>query len=243
MPDRDRQPGVRLSVGMLLPSGNVVAERQVQAMLAPGVVVHTTRLPLRGSSDAELSAMLDTLEDAARLLADARVDVVAFNCTAVSTFRPALEGEIAGRIEAATGTRAITTAEALVMALRRLGARRIALVTPYIEAVTAREGAYLSHHGFEVVREASYGIDLNWDMGKEPPETWLAFAADNRAEADACVLSCTAIHSASVIDAIEAAIGQPVVTSNQAIMWAVQRACGIDDPVAGAGALFRLPAA
>ena len=234
-----RLPGTDLSIGMLLPSGNIVAERQCRAMLAPGVALHSTRLPLTGSSEAQLLAMIDGLEAASRLLADARVDLIAFNCTAVSTFRPDSEAEITGRIRDATGTPALTTADGLLAALSHFGARRIALITPYLEAVTAREAAYFAHKGFEVVHHASYGIDTNWDMAREPAATWRDFVLANRRDAaDAYVLSCTAIESAAVIDELERALGRPVLTSNQALAWHCQRTAGITAPVPGFGRLL-----
>lgn len=236
-----RPAGVRLGLGMLLPSGNVVAERQVRAMLAPGVALHTTRLPLTGSSEAQLLAMIDGLEAAAALLADARVDLIAFNCTAVSTFKPDAEADIVRRIGGVSrGAPALTTADALLAALRRLGARRIALVTPYIEAVTRREAAYLRHHGYEIACEASCGIDSNWDMACAPAATWYDFTlANRRDDADAYLLSCTAIESAEVIEPLEAALGRPVLTSNQALAWHCQRSAGITVPVPGFGRLLR----
>ena len=190
-----RLPGVALSIGMMLPSGNVVAERQVCAMLAPRVALHTTRLPLTGSSEDQLLAMIDGLEHAAGLLADARVDLIAFNCTAVSTFKPDAEGEIVRRIDSVSrGARAVTTADALLAGLKAVWAMRIALITPYIEAVTRREVAYFEHHGFQVVCDASYGIDTNWDMARAPAGTWYDFTlAHRRDDVDAYLLSCTAI--------------------------------------------------
>ena len=183
--------------------------------------------------------MIDNLEAAARLLADARVDQIAFNCTAVSTFDPASEPAISKRIVDATGTPALTTAQALVAALKHFSARRIVLITPYIEPVTAREMVFFAHHGFDVVHDASYGIDRNWDMAQQAPQTWVDFTLANRREhADAYVLSCTAIESADVIDDLERELEKPVLTSNQALAWYCQRRGAIQQPVPGYGALL-----
>jgi hypothetical protein len=73
---------------LIVPSGNLVCEDQVRRMVPATVGLHVTRLPLTGTSEAALKAMTDRLDEAARLLADARVDLIAFNCTAVSTMRP-----------------------------------------------------------------------------------------------------------------------------------------------------------
>ena len=227
------------TIGMLLPSGNLVAEEQIHAMTPKGVRALTTRLPLTGSSDADLKRMTESLEGAAGLLADARVDLIAFNCTAVSTYSSDADCKIADRITNATKTPAVTTAQALVAALRHFEAKRVVLVTPYIEAVTRREQAFLAHHGFEVIHSASHGINLNWDMAQEPPETWTRLVLDNRRDdADAYLLSCTAIRSAEVIDGIETVLGKPVITSNQALMWHCLRALGIERPIKGFGRLL-----
>lgn len=228
-----------LRLGMLLPSGNLVAERQMLAMLPACVALHVTRLPLTGSSDAQLRRMTDGLDDAARLLGDTRADLIAFNCTAVSAYEPNADVAIKKQIEDATGIRAVATAEALVEALRHLNATRIALITPYIEPVTEREIAFFRHHGFDVVHDASYGIDTNWDMAHEPEETWERFMLANRHDdADAYLLSCTAIESARVIAPLEARLGKPVLTSNQALAWLCLREGGVHERVGGFGALL-----
>lgn len=231
--------GNDVSIGMLLPSGNIVAEGQVRAMMPRGVTVHTTRLPLTGSSDAELRRMTESLEGTAGLLADARVDLIAFNCTAVSTYSSDADCKIADRITATTKTPAVTTAQALVAALHRFDCRRLVLVTPYLEPITRREEAFLAHHGFDVIHSASYGINLNWDMAHEPSETWMRFTEENRRdEADAYLLSCTAIRSAEVIDTLEGILGRPVITSNQALTWYCLEALGIEADVKGFGRLL-----
>ena len=100
---RDVDYGDRLQAGVLIPSGNPVAEPELRAMLPAGCSMLVTRLPLRGSSTIELTQMIDRLEAASELLADARVDVIVFHCTAVSTFAPDLARGIRERIERASG--------------------------------------------------------------------------------------------------------------------------------------------
>jgi maleate cis-trans isomerase len=71
--------GGRLRAGVLIPSGNSVAEPELKAMLPSGSSMLVTRLPLRGSSKTELMRMIDRLEAASELLADACVDVIVFS--------------------------------------------------------------------------------------------------------------------------------------------------------------------
>ena len=92
--------GSRLRAGVLVPSGNSVAEPELRAMLPPEVSLLVTRLSLRGSSQPELMRMLDQLEAASTLLADAEVEVIVFHCTAASTFAPDMAEAIQERIKA-----------------------------------------------------------------------------------------------------------------------------------------------
>ncbi len=233
--------GDRGRLGALIPSGNAVAEPELRAMLPPGLGLVVTRLELRGSSEAELLRMASGIEPAARLLADARPDAIAFHCTAVSTFAPALATEIRRRIEDATGLPALATADAILAALGALGARRVVLVTPYIEAVHAREIAFLEAGGFDLAGSSCLGVDGNAEMARIAPvaiaeQTRAAVAAASAAEV--CLISCTAIRSGVLIAALEAEIGMPVVTSNTAMAWHVARTLGLRDGVQGFGRLL-----
>lgn len=237
LPDIDY--GSRLRAGVLIPSGNSVAEPEIRAMLPREVSMLVTRLSLRGSSQAELIRMLDQLETASELLADAEVDCIVFHCTAVSTFAPELAGGIRERIEAASGIKSFTTADAILEGLRHLKARRVSLLTPYIDEVHAREVAFLEANGLEAGGGANLGIDTNADMATLKPQAILDWAMDKvDRRADACLISCTAIKSAPVIARLEQASGLPVLTSNQSMTWHLLRSNGIDGRVDGYGGLF-----
>ena len=224
---------------MVVPSGNVIIEPQVNAMLPQGVALYATRLPLRGSSQAELLAMARNVEEAASLLGHAGVGLIAFNCTAVSTYSKAMEADIQQRIASATGLPALMTSAAIVEALRALRARKVVLLTPYIPEVNAREVAFLQGEGLEVLSETGLGLDTNTEMAKLAPEVWSDLARKHRdSRADAYFLSCTAVRSAEVIDELERELGRPVVTSNQAIAWYCLRKAGIEDKVRGFGSLL-----
>jgi maleate isomerase len=235
--------GARARIGLMVPSGNAICEAELHAMLPPGVVALITRLELRGSSEAELSKMLNRLEEASCLLADARPDILGFHCTAVSTFAPDRAAEIPARITKASGLPAVTTADAILAALGALGAKRILLTTPYIAAVHEREIAFLAAHGCAVLGGDMMGINTNAEMAQIPPEAIAAQARDAaRATpgADACFISCTAIRSAGVIEALEAELGMPVITSNQVMAWHVLRRLGLQDQPQGFGRLMAL---
>ncbi len=224
---------------MIVPSGNILAEGQLRAMLPADVGMHVTRLKLTGSSETDLDAMLHDLPSAARLLADARVDLIAFNCTAVSTRSPQADSEITAIIGEATGTPAVTTAEALMAALSTMAAKSIALITPYIDTVVKAEAAFFRHHGIEVLTAVGAGINSNWDMAQAAPERWRdLLLAHRNPDVDAYVLSCTAIQTSKLIAGLEGELGRPVLTSNQAIAWHAARTAGSKAQVAGYGRLL-----
>jgi len=232
--------GDRARLGVLLPSGNSVAEPELRAMLPAGVGLHVTRLPLRGSSQAELLGMLDTLETGARLLGDVRPDAIAFHCTAVSTYAPSFAHEIATRIERATTVPAFATADAILAALGALNARRVLLVTPYIEEVHRREIDFLQTSGIEVLGGGFMSVATNDLMARIPPADIAALVRSSARglAADACFISCTAIRSAGLIAPLEAELGMPVITSNQVLAWFASQRLGIGERVPGYGRLF-----
>jgi len=231
--------GSRLRAGVLIPSGNSVAEPELRAMLPPEASMLVTRLPLRGSSRAELMRMLDHLEAAAGLLADAAVAVIVFHCTAVSTFAPDMAEGIRERIEKATGKKCFTTADAVLSALSKLGARRVSLLTPYIDEVHRREVEFLQANGFHVDGGANLSIDTNAQMSELEPAAILDWAERNISDtSDVCFLSCTAIKSAPIVSALERSCGKPVITSNQCMAWHLLRSSGISGSAAGFGMLF-----
>ena len=233
--------GSRLRVGLLMPSGNSVAEPEIRAMLPADVSPLVTRLALRGSSQPELMGMLDQLEQASALLADAGVDVIVFHCTAVSTFAPDLASEISQRVQSSSRIRCFTTADAIIEALRKLGTKRVTLLTPYISEVHEREISFLEANGFAVEGSAYLGVNTNSEMAKIAPEAIAEWAKDKiSTRADACLISCTAIKSAPAILPLERHAGVPVLTSNQCMVWHLLRSNGIDTNPGGFGQLFSI---
>ena len=231
--------GTRAKLGMLLPSGNQAAEPQFHAMLPAGVSLHTTRLTLTGSSEKDLLAMTERVEEAAELAADAGADLLVFHCTAVSTFSVALEQAIKQRVAKASGKPVTATSEAIVAALRAVGAKKIVMLSPYIEAINQREAVYFKAAGFEILDWAGLDCPDANAMMAVTPEKWREFTLAHRhADADAYLISCTTVRSADVAEELEAALGRPVLTSNTAAVWHCLRTMGIPDRVQGFGQLL-----
>lgn len=233
--------GSRARLGIILPSGNVSAEAELAAMMPEGVSLHATRLRLTGSSPAQLLAMADGVDDAASLVADVHPTLIGFHCTAVTTLSAELERSILTRAAAAGGLPVVATSQAILAALEAVDARRIVLVTPYLHHINQSEVRFLDQHGVSVLDEFGLGIDLASDMYRVEPSQWLRIVREHAdPRADAYFVSCTAIRTAEVIDQIEAAVGKPVVTSNQAMAWHLLRSIGLADRQPGFGKLMLL---
>jgi maleate isomerase len=231
--------GTRARLGMLLPSGNQAAEPQFHAMLPEGVSLHTTRLKLTGSSEADLLAMTERVEEAAELVADSGADLVVFHCTAVSTFSAELEQSIKQRVARASGKPTTATSEAIVTALKTLGAKKIVMLSPYIEAINKREATYFENAGFEILDWAGLNCPDANAMMAVTPDKWHEMTLSHRDErADAYLLSCTTVRSADVVEELERELGRPVVTSNTAAAWHCLRMMGIEDRLGGFGQLL-----
>ncbi len=232
--------GWRMRLGMLLPSSNPVGEPEVAAMLPPGISLHTTRLKLAGSTAEELLAMTAKVEEGAALLADAGVDLIGFNCTAVSTFDEAMAENIRVRISAASAVPAISTADGILAGFQAFGARRVVLLTPYIDAVNEREIAFLARHDIEVLSHSGLGLSEGQGMASIEPGEWYRRALALRdSRADAYFISCTAIRVLPIIELLERDLGKPVLTSNQALVWHALRTSGFRDSPPGLGTLFQ----
>lgn len=226
-------------IGIIVPSANRQVEQEMIPRMPAGFCAHVTRLRMSGAHYAPLARLLPRAAEAAAALADAGCAVVAFNCTASS-----MEEGVAGNqalldaLQQATEAAVTTTASAVLDAARTLEARRIVLVTPYSAEVTARTRAFLEQSGIEVL--GSVACDV---AGKGPyydiaPLRWqgqLRAARDTRA--DAYLLSCANIACLGVIEDAEAALGAPVITSNQAVLWRTLRTAGYTRSIAGLGTL------
>ncbi|MDX3895562.1 hypothetical protein [Pusillimonas sp.] len=243
MPVRDAaiNYGTRARIGVILPSGNRAAEAQFASMLPAGVSMHVTRLSLADTSESALLGMAQDVESAARLLADVDPALILFHCTAVSTYSAELEKSIVARISGAADIPTTATSQAIVAALRALKALKIVMLSPYPEHIDAKEAAFLESSGFNVVRSASMPCKSVTEMMSITPDQWISFTLDNEvADADAYLLSCTAVRTAEVTQALEAKLGRPVITSNTSALWHCLRMVGVPDPVADFGRLLTI---
>lgn len=217
--------GWRCRIGLILPSSNTTMEPEFVRYAPEGVSVHATRLPLGEVTEAELTRMAARVEEAARLLADAQVDIIAYGCTTGSLIKgKGYDLELEGRIREATGIPALTTAHAVLDALRAKGLERIVVATPYTEEINEREREFLSSNGFEVCAIRGLGLVRNLEIGRQEPHVAYRLGRElmgKHPEAEGLFLSCTNLRTFEIIHPLVKDIGKPVITSNQATLWRV----------------------
>lgn len=228
--------GWRARIGQLYPAGGL-ADSEPQTMAPDGVLFVTTRLGFNRVGLEQSRGLVRDLEGPARLLADAQVQLILFNCTSASmAVGPAA---IKTRITGVTGIPATTTIEGVMAALAATGARRLGLLTPYSEDVVEAETVFLRDRGYAVTQTGGRPCRTPVEQGSIPPETWLDWAAPFAgAPIDALLISCAGIRLAPVLAAIEQRVGVPVVTSNQAVVWNCLKLLGIGERPPGFGALL-----
>lgn len=232
--------GRRGRIGALVPAGNSVVEPEFQRMAPEGVTTLASRVRLKDVTPDSLRAMQDDTERAAADVADARVGVIAFACTSGSFVGgPDYDRTLISLIEETTGVPATTTTSAVLRALRLMNVRRLAMATPYTDEVTALEADFLENNGFEVVARKGGGMTGVADIQECAPEISAARAREvDRPEAEAVFISCTGFRTIENIERLEADLGKPVITSNQATLADCLRILGVDDVRPGFGSLF-----
>ena len=235
--------GWRARIGLIYPAACCVMEPELYAMAPEGVSIHTARLTLADATLNGLSNMMadDGLERAAGLLAQAPLHAMTFGGTSASF----LEGigydrQVIERMaRLAPGMACSTTSTAALRALRSLGATRVSFVGPYVEDITERGRVFFDANGFEVTGAHAMGISDNPGLEELPLERVYAFARERvEARADAVFISCTGIRTVGAIESLEADLGVPVVSANQATFWDALRLSGVRDRVKGFGTLF-----
>jgi maleate isomerase len=215
-------------IGLIIPSSNRLAEPQFNRYAPPEVGIHFARLRMTGKWRKSPSELKPYLAEAAAALSDTKPGVIVFHCTA-NSMEQGLAGEafLVDTVRSASGCATLTTAQAITDAINHLGIKKLVLLTPYVQQTNQREVEYLHQAGYQVVHEVGLALDSDGYVAVTP-ERWVEIARQNRrSEADGYLLSCTNTRTIEAINDLERGLGKPVVTSNQATLWACLKKLGI----------------
>lgn len=212
-------------VGLIVPSSNTVIEVDFYRRLPADVTLHTARMYLEETTPEGESAMLDDyLPRAIDDLRSARPNVVVFGCTSAGALRGnGYESELIDRIAGQTEASTFSVAASVRAAIRSTGARRVGVITPYVDSLNAKIRQSLEDDGLQVVGIHGLGITDNFTIAEVEPERITRFASERFAGSDIELLfvSCTNFRALDARQSIQSALGVPVVTSNQAALAAV----------------------
>ena len=224
-------------LGYVVPSWNTVIEYETMRMAPPGVSVHFSRIAHTSDSREALAYMSEEFPNQLELLMHAKLDAVCYGCTGAS-FLSGREADIqlTRTCQESVGRPVVSMAGALAQAAQHLGLSRVAVAAPYEAWLLDRLVSYLEEAGLSVTNAVGLGQQANVlhtpamaiDLARR---TWTA-------PADGLILSCGNFRTLEVLPDIEAELGRPVLTSNQAALWNMLTATGWTGSIAGAGRLL-----
>ena len=226
--------------GVLIPSTNTTCEIEFGRLLPPEFQAHFGRLlssrpgfPFSPSRDEDI-------EYQSRLLGTARVELVILAQTSASLFAEDYDEVTVKRMSEGAKAPSLTSAQAVGRAVRALGLKRIALVSPYSEEVNARAAQYFADkHGLETVAREGFAATDSYAIGGLGPENaHAAFARIDRPEIEAFVVPGGNFPTMPHIAAWEREFQKPVVATNQASVWAMLRALAPAQRLSGFGRLL-----
>jgi maleate isomerase len=247
---------VRIRLGVLTPHADVGPESELRAMAPPDVGIHAARVmfgamrpggvmdPTIPLAPVRAFAEPPHVDDAVDQLAAAPLAAIAYAFTS-SAYVIGTSGEaamldrLAGR---ARGLPVVATCSATVDALHALGVARLCLIDPpwFDVGLNDLGRAYYTDAGFDVALAAPCGLASGQAL-IQPGDLhdWVADHAPD--DAEAVVLGGNGFRAVGVIEKLEATLGRPVLTANQALLWSALRATGLSTTaITRYGKLFTL---
>lgn len=222
-------PEPRIALGVVAPF-DMELDAELLRWLPPGVDLLMTRTPFVDDvvtvEFAQEVADEEVVASGVRSVTAGRADVVAYACTSGSFVRGrAGEERLVQAMHAAGSTGALTTSGAIVESLRALEITRVAVATPYVPTLSHLLDAFLGEFDVTVTGHAALGLDQRiWEVPYAHTAELIRRA--DSPDAEAIVVSCTNLPSYDLIGRMEAELGKPIITANQATMWAALRRLG-----------------
>lgn len=215
-----------LKLGLMVPANNTTMEPELRAWLGDAQCT-TLRIP-RGRGllgPAEIPAYVAQALELAKGYDRNATDIVAYGCTAAGFIGgPAQDAEIQAELAKITGRPVVTTASAMIAVLRHIGAKRIAVVTPYPDPVNERLRAYLEQSGVTVLKLASFRAQTTDELARITPAQITALARETMVpEVDAMFIACSQLPTKNILGDLELELGKPVWSSIRATAWHAQR--------------------
>jgi maleate cis-trans isomerase len=233
--------GKRGRIGLIVPANNSVIEPELWSVLPPGVSLHATRILAKGDLTPQAIHRMESGADSAvEQIAATGVDVIAY-CDMVTTFimQAGWNESSMQRFSQATGVPCISAWTALRDALAKLGARRLAIGTPYPASIHELVAPFFQQRNFQVTSHATLDIVSMREVPTVDAARLKGLVKKlDLSGCDALLLLATDLPTFSSIASLESECGVPVLTSNQTILWRALSELGAATEVRNLGRLF-----
>jgi maleate isomerase len=234
----------RAAIGLLVLATDHTIEHEWRQMLRlDGVGFYEARLFNAPTISPEtLRRMEGELTKAAALIRPGeRIDVLAYGCTS-GTMVIGEETVFARLRDARPGIACTSPITGALAGLKALGARRIALLTPYVDSINQMMRDTIEARGIAVPVMGTFNNDNDNEVARISAASIEAAVLDlgDQPDVDAVFVSCTSLRVASLIERLEERLGKPVTASNHAMAWHALRLAGYRESVPGFGRLMRI---
>jgi maleate isomerase len=238
-------PGIahRAAIGLIVLATDHTIEYEWRRMLAiDGVAFYESRIMNSSTITPEtLKEMERDLTDATAVIRPGqKMDVIAYGCTSGAMVIG--EEKVFERIrKARPGIACTTPITAALAALRSLGAKRIALLTPYIARINHMMRDYIEARGIAVPVMGSYNHENDNEVARISGGAIKSAVLElgRHDSVDAVFVACTSLRVAEHVAGLEAELAKPVTSSNHAMAWHALRLAGVPDPLPELGRLFQ----
>lgn len=234
--------GSRARLGLIVLESDQTLEVEARLINLDGVDFYHSRIPNEMEvTPTTLTDMAARLPTAAGLLpTDFGFDAIGYGCTSAATLI-GTEGVTNAIRQAHPGMACTNPIAAAIAGFEALAVKRVAIVTPYTLDVTEPVADVFRHAGLEVGAVGSFLESSDLVVARISADSiahGIRTVAAAARDCDGVFVSCTSLRTLDLIPAMEAEIGKPIVSSNQALLWHLLRLGGVNEPLAGMGRLF-----
>ncbi len=173
-----------------------------------------------------------------KILPDEKLNTIAYGCTSGTIAIG--ENNVKEKIlSVKPGSYVTTPVTSAIKAFNQLKINKIALFTPYPEAVNKTILDYFNKKNIEVSSFTSLNLNLDSEFANVDPNYILEISSKlEMKNADALFISCTALPVLGILSKLESKMLKPVLSSNQTLIWDTLRSIGYKSPIKGYGKLL-----
>ena len=173
-----------------------------------------------------------------KILPDEKLNTIAYGCTSgtIAIGEDSIKEKI---LSVKPGSYVTTPVTSAIKAFKLMNIKKIALFTPYPDAVNKTILDYFTKKNIEVLSFASLNLNLDSEFANVDPNYILEISSKLETKnADALFISCTALPVLNILDKLEKNIQKPVLSSNQTLIWDTIRSVRYESPIKGYGKLL-----